>query len=191
MTNPKFPKAVIKKIEDCWRTFDPHCDNVELFFSARRNIDPKRDPSYLKTCQYDKKKDPLCPIIRLGTIVEEAGADFDELTFEVRNKKWPSWYLSMVKCMCLLLGKIIKLKCQLSVIVIRCLYMLSKCFFKELLRSITWKSSCMVFGLNSALYETLCKNSRVTDYSFVIRGEKGMELGFERFGVSKRDCHCS
>lgn len=55
---------------------------ILIFSSYRRNIG-----SDLKTCVYDPDKDPLCPIIKLGTIVKQAGQDYNELAFEV--KKYP------------------------------------------------------------------------------------------------------
>ena len=52
-------------------------------YSHRRNIPPNKSPSYLKKCVYDPVSDPLCPIIRLGTIVKEAGEDYNKLAYKV------------------------------------------------------------------------------------------------------------
>ena len=46
----------------------------------RRNIP---EGSRIKSCVYDPKTDPLCPIIKLGTIVKEAGEDYKSLAFKV------------------------------------------------------------------------------------------------------------
>lgn len=51
------------------------------FNKSRRNIPSDRDPSYLKKCTYDPVKDPYCPIIKLGTIVKEAGEDYKTLAY--------------------------------------------------------------------------------------------------------------
>ena len=53
------------------------------FSLNRRNIPSDRDPSYLKKCTYDPDKDPHCPIIKLGTIVKEAGEDYKTLAYKV------------------------------------------------------------------------------------------------------------
>lgn len=53
------------------------------FLLNRRNIPSDRDPSYLKKCTYDPVKDPYCPIIKLGTIVKEAGEDYKTLAYKV------------------------------------------------------------------------------------------------------------
>ena len=53
------------------------------FLLNRRNIPSDRDPSYLKKCTYDPVKDPYCPIIKLGTIVKEAGQDYKTLAYKV------------------------------------------------------------------------------------------------------------
>ena len=48
-----------------------------------RNILPNITTTYLKTCIYDAKTDPFCPIFRLGTIVESAGHSFQDIAIEV------------------------------------------------------------------------------------------------------------
>jgi len=54
-------------------------NNVQFpkFKESGRNI-----RSDLKTCVYDPDKDPLCPIIKLGTIVKQAGQDYNKLAFQ-------------------------------------------------------------------------------------------------------------
>lgn len=49
----------------------------------RRNILPNITTAYLKTCTYDAKTDPFCPIFRLGTIVANAGHNFQDMAVEV------------------------------------------------------------------------------------------------------------
>jgi len=53
------------------------------FLSHRRNISPNENASYLKKCVYDPVTDPLCPIFELGTIVEEAGEDYNTVAYKV------------------------------------------------------------------------------------------------------------
>ena len=64
------------------------------FLSPRRNIPPNKKASYLKKCVYDPVTDPLCPIIKLGTIVKEAGEDYNKLAYKVtltsNNNSWIS-----------------------------------------------------------------------------------------------------
>ncbi|XP_068749679.1 P2X purinoceptor 4-like [Montipora capricornis] len=49
------------------------------FKESRRNIPQE---SSLKKCMYDPVEDPLCPIIKLGTIVKEAGEDYKTLAYK-------------------------------------------------------------------------------------------------------------
>ena len=53
--------------------------------SHRRNIPHDKNESYLKRCTYNPKTDPLCPIIKLGTIVKEAGEDYNKLAYKVKK----------------------------------------------------------------------------------------------------------
>ncbi|XP_077510516.1 P2X purinoceptor 4-like isoform X2 [Amblyomma americanum] len=53
-----------------------------LFKVHRRNIPDQMNASYLKACVHDEKKSPLCPIFRVGDMVEQAGADFDQMALE-------------------------------------------------------------------------------------------------------------
>ena len=64
---------------------------ILIFSSYRRNIG-----SDLKTCVYDPDKDPLCPIIKLGTIVKQAGQDYNKLAFEVKNTLFCYLYLAII-----------------------------------------------------------------------------------------------
>lgn len=52
------------------------------FKESARNIPPDKKESYLKSCTYNPKTDPLCPIIKLGTIVKEAGEDYNKLAYK-------------------------------------------------------------------------------------------------------------
>ena len=57
---------------------------MSFFFSdTRRNIDPHETAGDLKECIYDPDKSPLCPIIKLGTIVKLAGEDYNDLAYKV------------------------------------------------------------------------------------------------------------
>ncbi|XP_077811670.1 P2X purinoceptor 4 isoform X10 [Macaca mulatta] len=48
----------------------------------QRNILPNITTTYLKSCIYDAKTDPFCPIFRLGKIVENAGHSFQDMAVE-------------------------------------------------------------------------------------------------------------
>ncbi|XP_065424161.1 P2X purinoceptor 4 isoform X2 [Chrysemys picta bellii] len=52
------------------------------FNFTRRNILPSISTAYLKTCIYDPKTDPFCPIFRVHRIVEAAGQNFQEMAVE-------------------------------------------------------------------------------------------------------------
>ncbi|KAM4795925.1 P2X purinoceptor 1 [Rhinophrynus dorsalis] len=48
----------------------------------RFNLVESVTSSYMKTCIYDKEKDPLCPVFRLGYIVEQTGTNFSALAYK-------------------------------------------------------------------------------------------------------------
>uniref|UniRef100_A0A2K5IAV6 P2X purinoceptor n=1 Tax=Colobus angolensis palliatus TaxID=336983 RepID=A0A2K5IAV6_COLAP len=52
------------------------------FNFSKRNILPNITTTYLKSCVYDAKTDPFCPIFRLGKIVENAGHSFQDMAVE-------------------------------------------------------------------------------------------------------------
>ncbi|XP_023372623.1 P2X purinoceptor 4 isoform X3 [Otolemur garnettii] len=52
------------------------------FNFSKRNILPNITTTYLKSCIYDAKTDPFCPIFRLGNIVEKAGHSFQDMAVE-------------------------------------------------------------------------------------------------------------
>ncbi|XP_075051072.1 P2X purinoceptor 1 isoform X2 [Mixophyes fleayi] len=45
----------------------------------RQNLVESVTSEHLKTCIYDKDKDPLCPVFRLGYIVEQTGKKFSDI----------------------------------------------------------------------------------------------------------------
>ncbi|XP_056412375.1 P2X purinoceptor 1 isoform X2 [Hyla sarda] len=45
----------------------------------RQNLVESVTSKYLKTCQYHKDKDPLCPVFRMGYIVEQTGQKFIDI----------------------------------------------------------------------------------------------------------------
>ncbi|GAB6019846.1 hypothetical protein CHUAL_001386 [Chamberlinius hualienensis] len=55
---------------------------VELNIMPLRNIPDRADLQYLETCQFSSLADPLCPIFRLGTIVREAGEDYEKIAIK-------------------------------------------------------------------------------------------------------------
>ncbi|XP_020825903.2 P2X purinoceptor 4 isoform X3 [Phascolarctos cinereus] len=52
------------------------------FNFTKRNILPNTSATYLKSCIYDTKSDPFCPIFRLGQIVESGGQSFQQMAVE-------------------------------------------------------------------------------------------------------------
>ncbi|XP_041058802.1 P2X purinoceptor 4-like isoform X2 [Carcharodon carcharias] len=52
------------------------------FNFSKRNILTNVSASYLKSCQFNRKNDPFCPIFRLGDMVQEAGQDFQKLAVQ-------------------------------------------------------------------------------------------------------------
>ncbi|XP_051828718.1 P2X purinoceptor 4 [Antechinus flavipes] len=52
------------------------------FNFTKRNILPNTNATYLKSCIYDAKTNPYCPIFRLGQIVESAGQNFQQMAME-------------------------------------------------------------------------------------------------------------
>ncbi|KAM8977115.1 P2X purinoceptor 1 [Pelodytes ibericus] len=48
----------------------------------RQNLVESVTSSYLQSCVYDKEKDPLCPVFRLGYIVEQTGQKFSEIAYK-------------------------------------------------------------------------------------------------------------
>ncbi|XP_074061707.1 P2X purinoceptor 4 isoform X2 [Macrotis lagotis] len=49
------------------------------FNFTKRNVLPNISDTYLKSCVYDAKTDPFCPIFRIGHIVKLAGQNFQEM----------------------------------------------------------------------------------------------------------------
>uniref|UniRef100_A0A8C5PV93 P2X purinoceptor n=1 Tax=Leptobrachium leishanense TaxID=445787 RepID=A0A8C5PV93_9ANUR len=49
---------------------------------SRQNLVESVTSQYLSTCIYDKEKDPLCPVFRLGYIVAEAGQTFSDIAYK-------------------------------------------------------------------------------------------------------------
>ncbi|KAH9376804.1 hypothetical protein HPB48_019391 [Haemaphysalis longicornis] len=52
---------------------------VEQDVQVLRNIPDKMDAHHLRSCVHDARKAPLCPIFRIGDMVEAAGSDFDQI----------------------------------------------------------------------------------------------------------------
>ncbi|XP_010598170.2 P2X purinoceptor 4 isoform X1 [Loxodonta africana] len=52
------------------------------FNFSKRNILPTVNTSYLKSCIYNAKTDPFCPIFRLGKIVASAGHSFQDMAVQ-------------------------------------------------------------------------------------------------------------
>ncbi|XP_026528120.1 P2X purinoceptor 1 [Notechis scutatus] len=52
------------------------------FGVSRRNLVEQISERYLKKCVYHKDKDPLCPVFKLGYMVEESGQNFSQVAFK-------------------------------------------------------------------------------------------------------------
>ncbi|MEE6503981.1 hypothetical protein FKM82_005032 [Ascaphus truei] len=52
------------------------------FKFSKRNILPNISASYLKKCLYDRASHPFCPIFRLGSVVRDAGENFQEMAIQ-------------------------------------------------------------------------------------------------------------
>ncbi|XP_052418512.1 P2X purinoceptor 4b isoform X8 [Carassius gibelio] len=52
------------------------------FKFKKRNILPHINSTYLKSCMFNRKTDPDCPIFRLGDMVTEAGEDFSVMALK-------------------------------------------------------------------------------------------------------------
>uniref|UniRef100_W5MJ17 P2X purinoceptor n=1 Tax=Lepisosteus oculatus TaxID=7918 RepID=W5MJ17_LEPOC len=52
------------------------------FNYIKRNILPHMNDTYLKSCMFSRRMDPLCPILRLGDIVQEARENFSQMAVE-------------------------------------------------------------------------------------------------------------
>ncbi|XP_071790157.1 P2X purinoceptor 4-like [Asterias amurensis] len=50
-------------------------------FNFSKNIRETTQKSYLRSCRYDADSDPLCPIFRLGTMVEMANDTFENMAY--------------------------------------------------------------------------------------------------------------
>ncbi|XP_063313501.1 P2X purinoceptor 1 isoform X1 [Pelobates fuscus] len=49
---------------------------------SRQNLVESVTSSYLQTCIYDKDKDPLCPVFRLGYVVAQTGQKFSDIAYK-------------------------------------------------------------------------------------------------------------
>ena len=49
----------------------------------RRNLVEEVDARYMKTCLYHKTLHPLCPVFKLGYVVQESGQNFSTLAEKV------------------------------------------------------------------------------------------------------------
>jgi len=51
---------------------------------SRRNILENANRTYLRQCIYDAKRNPFCPIFRLGDIVKSAGENYSDVAIKVK-----------------------------------------------------------------------------------------------------------
>lgn len=50
---------------------------------CRRNLVEEVDAAYMRTCLYHKSSHPLCPVFKLGYVVQESGQNFSTLAEKV------------------------------------------------------------------------------------------------------------
>lgn len=54
----------------------------------------------MKTCLYHKVLHPLCPVFKLGYVVQESGQNFSTLAEKVRLGWWGGWFLELYLIVC-------------------------------------------------------------------------------------------
>ncbi|XP_059193823.1 P2X purinoceptor 4b [Centropristis striata] len=75
----KLPEAALLAAAENFTVLIKNSITYPKFDVHRRNILPRINSSYLKTCTFNRSTDPHCPIFRLRDIVSEAGEEFQEM----------------------------------------------------------------------------------------------------------------
>uniref|UniRef100_A0A8C5ZZW8 P2X purinoceptor n=2 Tax=Marmota TaxID=9992 RepID=A0A8C5ZZW8_MARMA len=70
--------ALLREAEN-FTLFIKNSISFPRFQVKRNNLVEEVNASYMKTCLYDKKLHPLCPLFNLSYIVQESGQDFSRL----------------------------------------------------------------------------------------------------------------
>ncbi|XP_040899193.1 P2X purinoceptor 7 [Toxotes jaculatrix] len=79
-TNTKPPRPALLAAAENFTVLIKNNIRFPAFNFIRRNILPKMNDAYLRSCQ--RGNDSLCPIFRLGDVVREAGEKFSEMAIE-------------------------------------------------------------------------------------------------------------
>lgn len=92
---PKF-LCLLTTIKRCDLNFSVCEIFISFFFFLlfRQNLVESVTSDYLKKCIYDKHKDPLCPVFRLGYIVEQTGQKFSDIAYKVSVDTGGGWSLN-------------------------------------------------------------------------------------------------
>ncbi|XP_013877841.1 P2X purinoceptor 4b [Austrofundulus limnaeus] len=75
----KLPERALLAAAENFTVLIKNSITYRKFNFHRRNIRPHVNSSYLKSCEFNRKTNPDCPIFRLKHIVSEAGEDFQEM----------------------------------------------------------------------------------------------------------------
>ncbi|XP_062310131.1 P2X purinoceptor 7 [Osmerus eperlanus] len=81
-TKPKPPRPALLASAENFTVLIKNDIRFPAFNFIRRNILPWMDSTYLKGCRFNKYRDPLCPIFRLGDIIQEAKENFSQMAVE-------------------------------------------------------------------------------------------------------------
>ncbi|XP_069470814.1 P2X purinoceptor 1 isoform X2 [Ambystoma mexicanum] len=76
------PKPALLLESENFTLFIKNSISFPSFRVTRRNLVETITSNDLKSCVYDKNKDPLCPVMRLGYIVAESGQQFADLAYK-------------------------------------------------------------------------------------------------------------
>uniref|UniRef100_A0A8C2ELZ2 P2X purinoceptor n=1 Tax=Cyprinus carpio TaxID=7962 RepID=A0A8C2ELZ2_CYPCA len=75
----KIPDPPVLLTAENYTLFIKNSITFRQFNVVRSNLVESVNQSYINTCLYHPKTDPLCPIFRLGDIVERSGLNFSEI----------------------------------------------------------------------------------------------------------------
>uniref|UniRef100_A0A672LB60 P2X purinoceptor n=1 Tax=Sinocyclocheilus grahami TaxID=75366 RepID=A0A672LB60_SINGR len=75
----KIPDPPVLLTAENYTLFIKNSITFRQFNVVRSNLVESVNQSYINTCLYHPKTDPLCPIFRLGDIVERSGLSFSEI----------------------------------------------------------------------------------------------------------------
>ncbi|XP_004605013.2 P2X purinoceptor 1 [Sorex araneus] len=73
------PRPALLREAENFTLFIKNSISFPRFKVNRRNLVEEVDARYMKTCLYDKVLHPLCPVFRLGYVVQESGQNFNTL----------------------------------------------------------------------------------------------------------------